>query len=477
MTRLVDGAQIGGRLNDSPVDSGRERLETAVDDESGPSTSPSGSETATDEAGSGTGDNGISRRNLLKASVLAAILGGGGYAVWQGLEDGGGEEAVPNLPFEVWKEVREVLQTSPTHLPARAEQLVEEGDTEGAYNLVKEDIVTLPGALHKMGEDRRVVRWGARTTLRSGAGTQREQAELLASLYEDMGYDTQLRVASEPLSEADIKDLLYDPPDLVFDPDVDVETAEDWLDRLDTEPVDEATVRVDADGEASAALGKAILAPLEPLSESDLNSWTFEYGGGENPLVVEATDGEETIYADLFSRDAAFDDPVGSPSAMAEPPDRIDPGTIAMTLSGREARTGNVVEFVSGEWPAEVVAGRQVRVQTLPSPDPIDIPLTRCIDVNEFHPALTLQGRNLSDEEATAHSVLGDGITRTGDRIAFDGETLTRNGTPTVSETDQTDPGAVDSLAVAALAEQFPRVRLELHPRDTAGERIGPPPG
>ncbi|MEF8894393.1 hypothetical protein [Halodesulfurarchaeum sp.] len=417
---------------------------------------------------------GLSRRDLLKAGTLTAILGAGGYGVWQGLEGadlGLGKES--DLPFTVWREIRDVLQTSSTHLPARAEQRVDEGDAEGAYTLVKEDIVTLPGGLNEMGEQGRVVRWGPRTTLRGGAGTMREQAELLASLYEDMGYDTRLRVASEPLSEGDSKNLLYDPPDLEFDPDVDVETTEEWLDRLDTEPKEEDQVRLDANGETSAALGDSILAALEPLSDSLPHQRSFDHGGGGNPLIVEAEDDEETIYADLFSPAASFDDPVDEPSAMEDAPDRIDPGTVSMTLSARKARSGDVVELVKGEWPVEIVAGRQVRVQTLPSPDPIDVPLTRCVDVEQFHPALTLQGRGLNKNEATENTFVGDGVTRSGDRIAFDGDTMTRNGTPTVTGSDQRDPGSVDSLSMTAVAEQFPRVRLELQPRDEDGQVVG----
>ncbi|MFQ3294085.1 MAG: hypothetical protein ACI9PP_002103 [Halobacteriales archaeon] len=442
-----------------------------------------------------TDDDEFPRRDLLKAGTLAAILGAGGYGLWQGLEGGGTEQAAqptqtdtahttqPNqdseqteqasLPFDVWREVRDVLQTSPTHLLARAEHRVAEEDPEGAYDLVKEDIVTLPGGMHEMDEHGRVVRWGPRTTLRSGAGTMREQAELLASLYEDMGYDTRLRVASEPLSEVDIINLLYDPPDLAFDPDVDVETMQEWLDRLGTEPVDTDQVRVDANGETSAALGDSILAALEPLSDNTPHQRPFDHDGGGKPVVVEATDGDETIYADLFSPGASFDDPVDDPSALEDAPDRIDPGTVSMTLSGRQARSGDVVEFVQGEWPVETVAGRQVRVQTMPSPDPIDVPTTRLIDIDQFHPTLTLQGRNLTEKAAAENSFVGDGVTRTGDRIAFDGETMTRNGAPTVTGADQVDPRSVDSLSVAAAAEQFPRVRLELHPRDEDGQPVG----
>lgn len=488
MTEQADDPPPGNRPADSPVDSLLEQSYGVTGYHSGGQVAPLATDGSNDESGSVTDGDGFSRRDVLKGGTLAALLGGGGYGLWQWLDDDEQEQATPptqteqtteeptefsNLPFEVWREVRAVLKTSSTHLPARAERLVEDEDAEGLYDLVKEDIVTLPGGVHDMGEVGREVRWGPRTTLRSGAGTLREQAELLASLYEDMGYDTRLRVGNEPLSEAATKNLLYDPPDLEFDPDVDEETTEEWLDRLGTEPMDDERVQLDADGEQSGALGDSILEPLEPVSENRFHNRTFNFGHNPKPLVVEATDGDETTYADLFSPGASFGDPVGEPSAFADAPERIDPGTISMTLSGREARTGDVVEFVQGEWPVEVLGGRQVRVQTLASPDPIDVPTIRPVDVNQFHPALSLQGQDLTQEEAAEHSFLGDGFTRTGDRIAYEENALTRNGTPTVTGEDQTDPESIDSLSVTAVAEQFPHVRLELHPRDENRQPVG----
>lgn len=71
-----------------------------------------------------TDDDGFSRRDLLKAGTLAAILGGGGYGLWQGLDGSDTEQPTDdaeseqsNLPFAVCREIRKVLQTSPTHLP------------------------------------------------------------------------------------------------------------------------------------------------------------------------------------------------------------------------------------------------------------------------------------------------------------------------------------------------------------------------
>lgn len=115
-----------------------------------------------------TDEEGFSRRDLLKAGTLAAILGGGGYGLWQGLDGNDTEQPDPSdqeeteqstLLVDVRREIRKVLQTSLTHLPARARQLVDEEDAEGAYALVKEDVVTVPGGMDDMGEIGRVVWW------------------------------------------------------------------------------------------------------------------------------------------------------------------------------------------------------------------------------------------------------------------------------------------------------------------------------
>ena len=87
----------------------------------------------------------IDRRTLLKSVGLGAAAGMAGCQ-----EVIGRRRETPadeHVPFDVWEELRTALRTSPDHLPARAKQLVAEGDPEAIFRFVRDEIVTYPAAV------------------------------------------------------------------------------------------------------------------------------------------------------------------------------------------------------------------------------------------------------------------------------------------------------------------------------------------
>ena len=85
-----------------------------------------------------------------------------------------------DLPFSVWEEIRAAVRASPDHLPARAANLVAAGDPASLYEFVRDEIVTYPPRVDSLTASDTTIRWGTRATLRGGAGTPREKADLLA---------------------------------------------------------------------------------------------------------------------------------------------------------------------------------------------------------------------------------------------------------------------------------------------------------
>src|SRR5690349_855975 len=98
--------------------------------------------------------------------------------------DAGQDAAAPDAEtldvFEAWREAREALQASPDHLPARANALIEAGDPEAIFEFVRDHIATYPSSAGGFQNAPDAIRWGVRGTLRGGAGSPREKAELLA---------------------------------------------------------------------------------------------------------------------------------------------------------------------------------------------------------------------------------------------------------------------------------------------------------
>ncbi len=432
---------------------------------------------------------GISRRDLLAGGGLVALLGGS-FGAWRLLgndddtESGSDDDAASGNDdtdlrrlLDQWKEARDAMRTSPDHLPARADRLVESEDVEAVFELVRDEIVTLPLERDRWGGQIRTVRWGPQATLRGGGGTVREQAELLASLYERMGYETRIRVGGGGGIDGNrVSEAVFGQREREFAPEVSEAMLERWRetaqnrrtdgDREDGEEFD--FQRIDTGGEDSTAVAERVLAAAGDLPEAP----EFEFRWFEELLVVEATKNGETIHAAPFGPGLGFDEPPIEPQYLREAPEPNGPGTVEVRLSGRTATGGRDVEFVSGEWGLDELAGRQLRVQTLPVPDPMEFAQLRYSDVREFLPALAVQGPDLDSQREQELSVTGDPVTRTGDRLTVEDEAIKRNGAETVSVADPTDPAAVERLETSADASQFPLVTLDLYPRDGEGNTV-----
>ncbi|MDW8101150.1 MAG: hypothetical protein RML36_16880, partial [Anaerolineae bacterium] len=94
--------------------------------------------------------------------------------------------------FEALETMRRAVRTSPDHRIARAEALIAARDAEGIARFVREAITVYPDGEGGMSNPTRGWRWGTRATLRGGAGTPREVAELLAELLRRAGFQAEV---------------------------------------------------------------------------------------------------------------------------------------------------------------------------------------------------------------------------------------------------------------------------------------------
>jgi len=437
------------------------------------------------------GGIGLTRRQLLAAGGL----GGGGLLALallsQGGSSGGGsstptptqspagptETSTPagpteQVPYAVWDEVRAALRTSPDHLPARADALMADGDLEAIFEFVRDEIVTLPAGREGVGRFsiNEAVRWGARGTLRGGAGTPREKAELLADLLEEAGAETELVEGRTPLSGEEIRDLYLRPVGQEFDPDFDDGQMQNWTERLGVADADVAEIeRLDADGQASTALGTDLFAAVA-------EDWWWQYDFSWNldtdlPVVrFRTADDDEDRYANLFA-DAPFGE--SGTTRIDEIADASLPDVTVTLSAARASDPERTIDLASGTWTASDVVGRQVVVSTLPGIDPFQQPGVRFSDIDTFVPSLAVQGGDVDQATAAELSVLGDPVTRGGDRfsVSEDG-TVSRNGQPLAATGDATAASRVESVSVISDVSRYPEIRLTVDARDAAGDRV-----
>lgn len=381
----------------------------------------------------------------------------------------GSPGVVNEPPFSVWGELRERLRTSPDHLAARAEMLVAERDPEAIIRFVAEEIATLPSQEDGFRHAETAVRWGSRATLRCGAGTPREKAELLAELLTAAGAPSQVATAELRADLAARADLLFRPIARRFEPNVDDQTLDAWLRQLGiTDPVPPMKV-LDPQGAESRALAAAILPLLTPGPAAPFDRRVAD----RIPVVVTRIGGVETVANPLVA-----DDPLGSQTLSGTPVVASPPsGLLSLSLQVLVARSDdptNRIPVAEGTWTADELVGRMIQVGFAPVGGIAALTGRSIEEVSLFTPVLAVRGGDVDAATATGLARVGKTIS-TGGRILED----LPDGTPVVdgqplatAPSNSAGAAGVAALEATVRAETFPTVRLTLSPRDASGQIV-----
>lgn len=406
------------------------------------------------------------RRVFLKRLTLIA---GGAFAAG-GLSYCALQRSRPSgpLPFAVWREIREALRTSPDHLVAAADNLVKAGDLEEIFRFVRDAIATYPSAT--TGVNPAVgYRWGTRATLRGGAGTPREKADLLAELFRRAGAEAEVVLAYAPMDPIDVQREFWRSTERDFAPQISPDTLEAWRRTLGLPASTSFSLpRFDEDGAESFALAQEIRRQLPTRSPPPPPfDWRWRVG---TPLVRVTKDGQ-TLHANLFKPNLALGD-TGTTNTQLRPapqPDALASVEIALSaaVSSEPSRR---FELVRGTWTLDDLVGRQVFVQMLPGLDLRDQAAATFNDVRTFVPALAVQALDLDATAAAALSVLGEPVTRDGARLAFkDSGELLLDGREVAGSGSAAAAGRVASLEVIASATHAPLIQLKARAFDADG--------
>ncbi|MEN9796640.1 MAG: hypothetical protein RL653_336 [Pseudomonadota bacterium] len=368
--------------------------------------------------------------------------------------------------WTAWAGLQQALRESPDHLPARAEALVAARDARGLFELVRDEVATYPPREDGFFGAVTVQRWGAAATLRGGAGTPREKAELLAALYRRAGFTAE--VVSGPADPARLsgRAALLRAREAVFAPGFDGAAAEAYARGLGhAAPV--PRTRADPDGAGARALAASLL-PLLP----EPAGVPFDFTLGDVPLVRVQVDGAWR-YAQPLAPGAAFGEPLvlGEPSAAppAEPPQQVTVRLQAARASAPHARF-TVVErtFDAGD-----VAGRRIELGFPPPQPPLSAPTLRAGDVEAVVPVLRVAGPGLAPAERERLATVGPLLTLSGHVAELGpGGALSVDGVPLASPADPSAPGRVRALSLRVQPATFPRVRVVVEASDGDGRPV-----
>jgi hypothetical protein len=408
------------------------------------------------------------RREFLKLCTLALGAAAIGPLAYCGRA---ARPADAHLPFTVWEEIREALRTSPDHLVARAGRLVAEADPASLFHFVRDQVATYPTSGGGI-DGRRGVRWGTRGTLRGGAGTPREKAELLAELYRRAGLTAEVLEAPLPMPPEAVRGLLLRAPQRSFAPEISGRQLSTWRARLELPRAPEVRpLLIDEGGVASRELASRIERAL-PAQRPRPRDFDWRWQGAVP--VVRVQHGDTTSYANLFSPGTPFGEAGIDPRRLRPAAPAAEAPMVEVTLSGAlSSDPGAHHELATGRWSLEDLVGRQVIVQMLPGLDFRRQAVASFRDVRTFVPALAVQGFDLDRAAMEALSVVGDPISRGGDRIELSPTgSVSIDGRPLVSPDRPARSESIASLSMEVDSSRYPTIRLRASVTDAAGASV-----
>lgn len=410
----------------------------------------------------------LTRRGFLGLS-LATV------AALYGCDVGFPNQTTPSVPFGIWAEQLKALRASPDFIAAQADKVVASKDPKAIFEFVRDSIATYPPiGPNTVATD---MRWGVRATLRGGAGTPREKAEVLASLYKRAGVQAQVVSGSLAVTaKATPQSVYLKRPALDFAPAIDQATLDRYAKAMGRtsrpqrlKPPD----RAEAEAIAGAVLGtlpRGFTAGGNPTFNSRLLD--------EVPLVAVTVNGK-TVYANPIVPGAVF----GQSYLSADPTPAQQPSPTQTVRIGLSVTTGSDPArrvVVEATYSAEDLAGRQLMAMFTPAVPAERLLGLRLRDLQRFVPVLSVIGADVDEATSARLTHPGTVLTSSGDMLAKgpDGS-VTLNGVPVASPatSDAKAADRVASLTLEANAAAFPRVSLKVKALDAAGNPVtGLPP-
>ena len=416
------------------------------------------------------GWDGLGRRAFLQGVGLALAA-----PAWVGCSssgakagDAGIDAGAVDAPFGVWRAIREALRTSPDALADRAAALVAAKDAQGLFTFVRDEIATLPPVTSATERSRR---WGTAATLRGGAGTPRERADLLASLLMQAGFSASV-VSGTPNGDlaggaapATVYGRTFDRTFAPAPPPAGV----DWVEQLTGAPARATTPSLEMLDPTGAA-AQAIFDTLDKLLPAMVSARGGLYVVFDVPLVA-LDQGGTTTYLNPLSPNAVFGQPYADAIGAAPDADPL-PTVQATLLASRASDPETQIPLVTATYTADELVGRQLFVQTQPSGSIEDLITSSVASVAAFIPTLSVGGVDLSADARSKLITTGPWVTQTGDLLAraADG-TVTCNGLP-LGDGTGASPSAVATLHVQANASAFPQVELTVAALDASAKPI-----
>jgi len=378
----------------------------------------------------------------------------------------------PTGYFDALAELRDAVRGSKDHLPAEADRLVAAGDVAAITAFVRDSIATYPAGLASPGDPVAGRRWGTRATLRGGAGTPREKADLLAELIARTGATAEVVdvKAPSPLTPAGLFKAAAKRPH--FDPATSDERMAALRVAMGLAAVPAPTEPLDPDGQTSAALASGLIARFEsPPKASD----PFEIRAITTVPMVRIVRVGKTELADPVTDTGIALESDRDVRRAPDPGDLLD--VRVLVEAARSDAPERRFPLVEGTWTADQLVGRRLFVSFPPPAENLEeLVLLKPRDVNLVIPILAVRSQDLDAEATRALAVAGTPFTLGGDLVDIDGaDGIVRVNGESVGVVGPPDPAklaAVRTLQLTAESAAFPTVSLGVRALDATGAPV-----
>lgn len=385
----------------------------------------------------------------------------------QGVEpDQGVDAGPPDTNVWAWLEARRTeVRQSPDHLPARAEALVAAGDAEAIFAFVRDTLTVVPTGRdygYHSG-DEALWRTGPRGVLRSGSGTPREIADVLADLLTRAGHPAHVVLGTwfPEGPEAGLAFWTRPHAPLEFNPGI----ARADLEALRADAPFEAPTGIAAVPDTTARrlqLAQALKAHVgvDGAVAAEFEAEVFD------PLPLVAVEmGSGLVYAHPFVPDAVFGEPYGDPADFDDLSEAYARHGLYLGLVAHTARGREIVAAEARLDLAEAV-GRPIAFGLVPMLPTAEALVTAVDDVPAAIGAIVVR-RDADMAEDAVNVFTGAPVGLEGDALLVDdagGFTLGDG----VLEAPQpgVDASAVVTLTASLSATRFPLIELSLRAAD-----------
>ncbi|MBK7580769.1 MAG: VWA domain-containing protein [Myxococcales bacterium] len=396
----------------------------------------------------------------------SAGTGGGAGADGGGGSAGSGGSGGLDM-WTAWQRIQAALRKSPDHLPAQADAVVATKDPAKIFEFVRDKIATYPPRVDSFDAADSLTRWGVKGTLRGGAGTPREKAELLVALYKKAGLEAEVVQGKADATKLDGHKMLLRSISLPHAPPISATEATEWAAALGHSSLRQYTT-IDKDGAQTSGLFSQLLAALP----QDLTS-PFDFTLPPIPLVRVKVGGAWT-YANPLAPAAKLGESftVDTPTATgaADPPQKIH---IVLEAARSDAPYKRFT-LVEGSYDASDVVGRRIQLAFPPPASTETLAHMRVTDIETVVPVLNVVGPDLTNDEKEKLAHVGNMLSLGGsvyEQTATGG--LTVDGEP-VGKTE-TDPAAlakVSSVKIRANGNAYRRIGVTVSALDAGGKNV-----